>query len=563
MTIFVELSLIIFIAALCAFLAKALRQPLLVGYIGAGVLVGPFGLNLLHSTDEVELFSKIGISILLFIVGLHLNPDIIREVGKSSLLAGLGQITFTALVGYLFFWWLGFAPLPAFYGAMALTFSSTIIVLKLLADKGDVGKLYAKIAIGILLVQDVVATLLLVALTVSSAGSTAPAVISLGIVLLLLQGLAMTGALYLISKYFLPSLAKAFAADQELLFGFSLAWGLGLAALFQLSGFSIEIGALVAGVTLAASPFAYEIGARLKPLRDFFVILFFVLLGAQMSIGSLDQMIGPAMVLSLFVLVGNPLIVFFVVNGLGYRPRTSFMAGLALGQISEFSLILIALGLSLGHIDQGVASLVTLVGVITIVASTYLVMNDDRLYGLGKKLINRFAWRKKTKRETKRNTDRPEMVILGYDRVGYDFVAAAEKLKTKYVVIDFNPRSIAKLEAQAIPFKYGDAEDLEFLQEVGFVEANMIVSTIPDFKTNILLVDFYRRHNSRGIIMVISHDIAEAKELYLAGASYVIMPHYLGAHHASELIKKHGFDLAHFEKERNKHLVKLTKRSGV
>lgn len=560
MMIFVELSIIIFIAALCAFLAKLLRQPLLVGYIAAGVLVGPSVLDLLHSTEEVELFSKIGISILLFIVGLHLNPDIIREVGKSSLFAGLGQITFTALAGYLFFWWLGFAPLPAFYGAMALTFSSTIIVLKLLADKGDIGKLYAKISIGILLVQDLVATLLLVALTVSGAGAGAPSDMIIKISLLLLQGLAMTGALYLISKYFLPGLAKAFAADQELLFGFSLAWGLGLAALFQLSGFSIEIGALVAGVTLAASPFAYEIGARLKPLRDFFVILFFVLLGAQMSIGSLGQMIVPAIVLSLFVLIGNPVIVFFVVNSLGYRPRTSFMAGLTLGQISEFSLILITLGLSLGHINQDLVSLVTLVGVITIVVSTYLVMNDDRLYHSGKKLIDRVAWRKKTKRESKAGGDMPEMVILGYDRVGYDFVTAAQKLKARYVVVDFNPRSIAKLEEKEIPFKYGDAEDLDFLQEIGFAEAGMIVSTIPDFKTNMLLVNFYRKHNSGGIIMVISHDVAQTRELYLAGASYVIMPHYLGAHHASELIKKHGFDLGSFEKERNKHLAKLAKR---
>lgn len=560
MTIFVELSLIIFIAALCAFLAKVLRQPLLVGYIAAGVLVGPSVLNILHSTDEVELFSKIGISILLFIVGLHLNPDIIREVGKSSLFAGLGQITFTALAGYLFFWWLGFAPLPAFYGAMALTFSSTIIVLKLLADKGDVGKLYSKISIGILLVQDLVATLLLVALTVSSISTGVPAEVAMKISLLLLQGLAMAAALYLISKHFLPSLAKAFAADQELLFGFSLAWGLGLSALFQLSGFSIEIGALVAGVTLAASPFAYEIGARLKPLRDFFVILFFILLGAQMSIDSFGQMIVPAIVLSLFVLIGNPVIVFFVVNGLGYRPRTSFMAGLTLGQISEFSLILITLGLSLGHIDQDLVSLVTLVGVITIVVSTYLVMNDDRLYRMGKKLIDRVAWHKPTKREPKVGEDAPEMVILGYDRVGYDFVAAAQKLKAKYVVVDFNPRSVAKLEELEIPFKYGDAEDLDFLQEVGFTEANMIVSTIPDFKTNMLLVNFYRKHNSGGIIMVISHDVTQTKELYLAGASYVIMPHYLGAHHASELIRKHGFDLGSFEKERNKHLAKLAKR---
>ncbi len=560
MTIFVELALIIFVATICAFLAKLLRQPLLVGYIAAGILVGPYALNLLHSTEEIELFSKIGVATLLFIVGLSLNPDVGREVGKPSLYVGIGQVLFTSIIGYFLVLMLGFDSTAALYIAVALTFSSTIIILKLLADKGDIGKLYGKISVGMLLVQDLVATLILVAVTVwSSAEGAATNQASFKIVLLLLWGLVVGAALYLISKYLLPHLAKWFAGNQELLFVFSLAWGLGLAALFQVMGFSVEIGALVAGITLAASPFAYEIGARLKPLRDFFILLFFILLGAQMVLTNLGVLLVPAVVLSLFVLIGNPLIVVIILGLLGYRPRTSFMTGLTVAQISEFSLILVSLGLAVGHLNAEAVSLVTLVGIITITASTYFILYSDFIYKKIKWLVKILIWRK-PHREKAAMVGGAEMVIFGYDRVGYDFVASAQKLKADFVVVDFNPHSIAKLERAEIPFRYGDAEDVEFLQDIGLIEAKMIISTIPDFKTNLLLVNFYRQYNSEGIIIVISHDIKQTRELYLAGASYVVMPHYLGAHHASELIKKHGFDLGSFEKERNKHLAKLAKR---
>lgn len=531
------------------------------GYIVAGVLVGPHALNLLHSTEEIELFSKIGVATLLFIVGLSLNPDVGREVGKPSLYVGIGQVLFTSIIGYFLVLMLGFSSITSLYVAAALTFSSTIIILKLLADKGDIGKLYGKISVGMLLVQDLVATLILVVVTVwSSAEGVASGQVSLKIAMLLLWALTVGVALYLISKYFLPHLTKWFAGNQELLFTFSLAWGLGLAALFQAMGFSVEIGALVAGITLAASPFAYEIGARLKPLRDFFILLFFILLGAQMVLANLGALLLPALVLSLFVLVGNPLIVVIILGLLGYRPRTSFMTGLTVAQISEFSLILVALGLAVGHLNTEAVSLVTLVGIITITVSTYMILYADAIYKKFKWLVKIFIWRQ-SHREKNVVEGAAEMIIFGYDRVGHDFVVAAQKLKADYLVVDFNPRSVAKLQTAEIPFCYGDAEDVEFLQEISFTQSKMVISTIPDFKTNLLLVSFYRQHNSEGIIIVISHDIKQARELYLVGASYVVMPHYLGAHHASELIKKHGFDLTKFEKERNKHLISLAKRA--
>lgn len=567
MSIFVEVSLIIALATTVSILMKLLRQPLVVGYIATGILVGPYALNLLQAHTELELFSKIGIAVLLFIVGLTLNPDIVREVGKTSLVTGLGQVLFTSIIGFFIVIALGFDPVSALYASIALTFSSTIIILKLLADRGDTNKLYGKISIGFLLVQDLVATIILVVVTVlggaaavqgMGAGKAAAEVGSL-----FLLGAVVTCALYLISKYVLPKLFTLIAGNQEVLFIFSIAWGLGLASLFYAIGFSIEIGALIAGVLLAVSPFAYEIGARMKPLRDFFILIFFILLGSQMILSDLSVIIIPALILSLFVLIGNPLIVFILMNVLGYRNKTGFMAGLTVAQISEFSLILVALGYSVGHINEQIVSLVTLVGVITIAGSTYLILYADALYARLKKVLSLLSIRKKIHKEKTPQEDIPEIIVFGYDRVGHDFVAVAKEMTAKYIVVDYNPLSIKRLREEGVPHRYGDAEDVEFLEEIGFHSAKLVISSIPDYKTNALLVRFYRKRNSEGIIVVIAHTIADAKELYLAGASYVVMPHYLGAHHASLLMGKHGFNSEGFTKERNLHLSKMAKRERV
>jgi Kef-type K+ transport system membrane component KefB len=566
MPIFVELSIIIVIAAGIAFVMKMLKQPLIVGYIATGILVGPYAFNILQSEHEIELFSKIGISILLFILGLGLNPDVIKEVGKAALVTGLGQVLFTSVIGYFIVLALGYSSLVAVYVAVALTFSSTIIVIKLLTDRGDADKLYGKISMGFLLVQDLVATLILLAVTVLSTtdvsqGSNIVDAVIAQVVNLGLVGLLVSIILYYTSKYILPKLSNFIAGNQEVLFVFSIAWGLGLASVFYSIGFSIEIGALVAGVMLAVSPFAYEIGSRMKPLRDFFILLFFILLGAQMVLSEFTSLIVPVIILSIFVLIGNPIIVYMLMNLLGYRSKTSFMAGLAVAQISEFSLILISLGLSVGHLDTSIASLVTLVGIVTIAGSTYLILYADEIYPRVRWFLNIITIRKKPAVEPSMHKEGQEMVIFGYDRVGQDFVKAATRITDKFVVVDFNPQSIKRMQTLSIPFRYGDAEDVEFLQEIGLQDTKLVVSSIPEFKVNLLLVQYYRKVNADGIIIVIAHEVKHAQDLYLAGATYVIMPHFLGAHHGSRLIADHGFDLQSFEEIRNKHLVYLQERA--
>lgn len=558
MSLFVEISFIILIACGFSILMRFLKQPFVVGYILAGILVGPYFLNILHSYENIELFSKIGVTILLFIVGLNLNPKVIHEVGKISLITGLGQVIFTSIIGYLISYALGFGVIPSLYIAIALTFSSTIIILKLLGDKGDLNSLYGKISIGFLLVQDLIATLILIGITTLSGHGVLS--LPLTIVILIAKAILVGAVLFIFSNYIIPRITIFLASSQELIFIFSLAWGMGIASLFSALGFSIEIGALIAGVFLSTSTFAQEIGSRMKPLRDFFILLFFILLGSQIAIGTISVVILPAVALSLFVLVGNPLIVIVLMNLLGYKRRTGFLAGLTVAQISEFSLILASLGVALGHLSNEVLSLITLVGLITISASTYLIIFSEKIYPRVEKFLKFFELRKNNKEKGINHDEESKIILFGYDRVGYDFVKAIKRFSKNFVVVDFNPESIKRLERENIPYKYGDAGDVEFLEEFNLSNISMAISTIPDFDTNLVIVHEIRKYNKEAIIIALSHNTKEAKTLYDKGASYVVMPHHLGALFASSLIEKHGIDSGKFEKEKQRHIKHISKR---
>jgi Kef-type K+ transport system membrane component KefB len=554
MSVFIELSIIIAITTAISIVMRLLRQPLVVGYIIAGILTGPYALNILQSQDHIELFSTIGIATLLFIVGLNLNPKIIHDVGKTALITGIGQVLFTSSIGFAIAKLLGMSTIGALYIGIALTFSSTIIILKLLSDKGELYSLYGRISIGFLLVQDLVATVILIVVSAFASSTHTSTLLFIGSILI--KGLAVLAVLYGFNRFVFPYLGTFIASSQELLFLFSLAWGFGLSSLFLAIGFSIEIGALIAGVSLALTPYAYEVASRIKPLRDFFIVLFFILLGSHIALSALGPILIPAIIFSLFVLIGNPLIVYLLMNILGFKRKTAFLSGLTVAQISEFSLILMALGVQLGHIDNELVALVTLVGIITIAGSTYLILYSDRLYHTLDRVLRLLEIRK-NRRETVLDEEAYDIVLFGYDRVGKNFVEAFHKLHRAFLVVDFNPQSIEKLRKDNIPHKYGDAEDIDFLDELNLGRVKLVVTTIPTFETNLILIKRLRSLNPYAIVIAISHDKDEAHALYSAGASYVVMPHHLGAHYAAKMIIHYGFNTKQFDAERDRHLNEL------
>ena len=432
--------------------------------------------------------------------------------------------------------------------------------MKLLSDKGDMETLYGRIAIGFLIVQDLIVIVILMVV------SSIPAGINFATFALetVFKGIGILLLLFLISVYVFPRMTKVIAKSQEFLLLFSIGWCFAIATLFYYLNFSIEAGALIAGITLSLSPYHYEISSRMKPLRDFFIILFFILLGSQMVFTNIGQYIIPIIIFSVFILIGNPLIVMILMGLLGYTKRNSFLAGLTVAQISEFSLILIALGVSVGHLTNEILSFVTIIGLITIAGSSYMIIYANKIYSHLSKYLGIFERKGKKVDEHRYHKDGIyDIILFGYNRIGYDILESFKKIKKKFLVIDFDPETITKLAKEGFDCKYGDANDSELLNELNFSKTKMVVSTMHDLDTNLLLINKIRESNKKAIITVVSHQIDEAMKLYDAGATYVLMPHFLGGHHISTMIEGHGLNLNKFLKEKVTHIEHLRKRKEI
>jgi len=535
---------------------RLFKQPLIIGYIISGILIGPLFLNFVLPGNTLFTFSQIGIAFLLFIVGLHLNPKAVKEVGKISVITGIGQVVFTSIIGYFICLLLGFSAITSIYIAIALTFSSTIIIMKLLSDKEALDKLYGRISIGFLLVQDLIAIIILIVVSSFSGGTNSWNFI----LMILVKGIGAFSLLFVFSYYILPKLNSFFGKSQEFLFVFAIAWGFGLSALFLFIGFSIEVGALMAGILLSMFPYSYEISSRLKPLRDFFIISFFILLGSQMVFGNMQNMIFPAILLSLFILVGNPLIVIFLMGRLGYSKSTGFMAGLTVAQISEFSLILIALGVKVGHLTNEILSFVTIIGLITIAGSTYMIMYSDKIYPFLSKYLSIFERKKiKEKNISEKNY---EYVLFGENRIGFSIMKSFMNMKKDYLVVDFNPERVKKLCSKGVSCIYGDVSNVEFLDELKLHKAKLIVSTIPEKEVNLTLLNLIHKRNKEGILIVTARHISDAFDLYKAGADYVILPHFLGGEYTAKIIERAKENKKVYREEKEKQIKELKERLG-
>jgi Kef-type K+ transport system membrane component KefB/Trk K+ transport system NAD-binding subunit len=550
-SVFAELSLIIAIGVAVSLFMRIIRQPLTIGYILTGVLVGPAALDVIQSTETLTVFSEFGIALLLLIVGLGMNPKVIKEVGKIAAFIGIGKVLAVTGVGFLLSRLLGFTPTEALFIGLGLSFSSTIIILKLLTDKKEQTRLYGKVSIGYLLVEDIIATLILV--FVSSSSESGAALSDFTNLILKCSGLII--ALWLVRAFLLPRLNGLIAKSQEFLFLFAIGWGLGIATIFSKAGFSLEIGALIAGVMLASLPYATEVSSRLKPLRDFFIVLFFVSLGSHLELAGLHDFIPAIIVLSILVLVGNPLVVMTLMGLGGYTKKTSFKAGLTGAQVSEFSLILVLLAANMGKIDQEIASLLTIIAFVTIAVSTYTITYADQLYNLFEKYIRMFERKRASEQMDK--AKHYDLVLLGYQKGGYEFVRLFNQLGKSHVVIDYNPNVIDILESKQINFIYGDVTDPELLQEVTLSKSKLVVSTITDFLTNKFLGEWLEKENPHVVYICNADSIEEAAELYDAGAAYVMLPHYIGSEKISSFIKKSGLKKSEFKKYREKHLAYL------
>jgi Kef-type K+ transport system membrane component KefB len=487
----------------------------------------------------------------------------LKRIGRTALLVGLGQVFFTTIIGYGILRLLGFSGASSWFIAPALTFSSTIIVVKLLGEKKDLQSLYGKLVVGIFLTQDFIAILILIALSSFSPNSGSPysnLPLWENIILAVVRVLILLLTVWWLSAKIFPKIMEYIGSNDELMLVFSLAWALGLAAFVAspVMGFSLEIGGFLAGLALARSGVHYEISGKIKPIRDFFIIIFFIVLGSGLALNNLGAMSHSAIILSAFVLIGNPLIVMILLGLFGYKPRTGFLAGVTVGQISEFSLILVSAAYASGHLSQDEVALVTLIGIITIAISSYLIMYAARIYETLHPLLKFLDFRKgSAEKHLHTVVLKNHIILVGAHRLGHHLIETLQKQKTPFVVVDFNPEIVEFYAEKGILALCGDITDSFIEEQVNLQYAKMVISTVPDFVDNMTLLHAIRRatagKRTKPKLIFIAQDEAETKTFYEEGIDYVISPHFMGGIHLAKILdgKKSGFDL---KKLREQHL---------
>jgi Kef-type K+ transport system membrane component KefB len=524
--VFTEFALLLIISAAAGALALRLRQPVLIAYIVVGILASPAALGLVSAQSEIDLLAQVGVTVLLFVVGLKLDLQHVRHIGPVALATGLGQLAFTIFFGFFLVVLLGRGLMEALYVSIALTFSSTIIIVKLLSDKREIDSLHGRIAVGFLIVQDLAVVLAMMAMSALGGAAGAPA--SEVVLSLAWRVGAAAVSIYVLMRYILPTVVVWMARSQELLLIFAIAWGTGIAALGEWAGFSKEAGAFLAGFSLASTAYRDAINARLTGIRDFLLLFFFIDLGARLDFSTLGDAVVPALALSAFVLIGNPLIVMAIMGYMGYRKRTGFLAGLTVAQISEFSIVFVAMGISLGHVGVEALGLTTLVGLVTIALSTYMILYSHPLYERLAPWLGVFErvhpHRESAHAEGLQAQFRPEVVVFGLGRYGGLLALGLQRSGLKVLGVDFDPEIVRAMSEKGLAVRFGDGVEPSFLESLPLKDASWIVSTLPDLESNRALFLALRAQRYCGELAMVARQESEGLGLKRLGVPTVLYP---------------------------------------
>jgi len=533
--IWFDVGVIIIIATIFALIARLLKQPLIPAYIIGGVIIGPIGLGLIKSNEVITVLSEIGIAFLLFFAGLEISFKKLKDVTKVSTIAGLAQVFTVGMIASVIAIIFSFSKPEIIFLALAIAFSSTAIVAKILADRNELNTLHARIAIGMLLLQDIIAIIALTVLSTKALSIEAMIGPLLKVMILILFA-------FLLSKTILKPIFLFAASSVELLFltAIAICFLFSLLAFLPIAGLpslSIVIGSFIAGVMLANSPFKIEIESKVLSLRDFFVTIFFVSVGMQLVLSEISKQILPLICFMATVVFIEPYISMIFVRLFGYTKKTSFLAGFFQGQTSEFSLILMAQGLVLGHVTKSSFSMIVLITLITMSATPFFIANEHFFFSKFSKVLNilrRLPVKEKVEYITK---NKKKIVLFGCHRMGRVFLKAFSKVKESVIVVDINPEITKKLTKQNISNIYGDIADPDVINKINFKDIKLAISTVPEKSDNLFIIKKVKEANPDTLIFVTSDHISEALELYKKGADYVILPQIVGGERCISLLK--------------------------
>lgn len=557
--LFLQLAVVLGLAATCGYAVKLLRLPLVVAYLLAGVLLSFSQLFDLHTSQTMNFLPQIGMTFVLFFVGMELDLQEIKNLGKTVAIASLGQIMIAFSVGFMIAQALGFAQPESFYLGIGLSFSSTIVVVKFLLERKDLSSLYGKLSLGILLVEDLVAILILMGMTVGESFLNLGLQSSLPLLMLFLKGGFLLILALGLSRYVLAKVFTAVAKSSELLFLSALAWCFIFVSISLVLGFSVVIGAFLAGIALANSPFHYDIQGKVKPLRDFFVTVFFVYLGSQVVFKDIPGVLPLIILFSLYALIAKPLIYLLILGSCGFRKHTIFQTALNLSQISEFSLIILIVGLKMGAVSQATLTAMALTGVISIIASSIMISYSHLIYKFMTPFLGLFVRGGVSHQVESRKENvvlEDHVILIGAHRIGGEIVKFLKREKIPFLVLDFNPVVVKKLMEEKVHTLYGDIGDPEILEFLNLEKSKLIISTAQDLDDSLMLLSEIRKKRLKAVVITRAASIADAQTLYKAGADYVILPEIVSGDFVAQILRDHWPSMSYFknrvEIEKNK-----------
>lgn len=529
-----EIGIAILAATALGFIFQLCRQPVILGYLVAGALIGPeIGLKLVSHPANIEIISEIGLILLLFIIGLELNPAKLLSSGKKLIYAGIGQFVFCVLIGLGFFVLLGYpmggGRIDALYLSLFCALSSTAIVVKLLYDKFELDTLPGRISLGVLIFQDLWAILILALQPNFMNPKLHLVALALG------KAIGLLAIGFLLSRFVLRWIFARIAKTPEMVVAMSIAWCAFMAGLGSWIGMSMEMGALIAGAAIASFPYGVHVTAKVLPLRDFFLTLFFLSIG--MKIPVLDaSTLTMAFLIVLFVIISRFLTIYPILALSGSGRRTSFITSLNLSQISEFSLVVAALGVSYGHIQQSLMSLIIYAMAITSVLSSYFIKGNHQLYLIFDGMLSKIGWpSKETTDVAGEEGDHYPIVLLGYHRGARALIEKMEEtapdLLKKILVIDFNLEVLKELGNRHVKGIFGDISSMDTLEHAHVAGADIILSTIPDMllknTNNLSLIKTCRTLAPEAVIVATADSTEQMEGLKRNGANDVLLPYSL------------------------------------
>lgn len=540
-SIIVQLAIILCISSALGLMVHKLRLPLIVSYMLAGVALSLVSIFDVGSSLVLHILPDIGIAFVLFLIGMELDLREIRSLGVPIIVSALGQILISTFVGLAVARLFGFGNVEGLFLGLGLAFSSTVVIVKMLLEKQDLTSLYGKLSLGITLVEDLVAIVVLMLISVGSSALNLGFQQSLPLFTLVVKALALFLLTFVLSKYVLEKLFDLVAKSTELLFFTAVTWCFAFTSLATWGGFSIEIGAFLAGVALASSPYHIQIQGKIKPLRDFFLTLFFIYLGSQVKLDYIISTLPAILVFTFLALVFKPLVYMLTLGIFGFKKHTIFKTGLYLSQVSEFSLILLMVGVKAGIVTQFPLSVMASVAVVSIISSSILISYSPKIYRIFSPLIKYFVRKGSVHFLEAGINEIPacHIIVIGAQRVGGPIVEYLKKAQIPFLVMDFNPYIVKDLREQNINALYGDIADPDVLDSLNIENARLIISTASVMGDNEMLLEECTRRKTKATLIVRAEDKVHGEALKALGANYVILPENVSGNYLVNQIKDH------------------------